>query len=150
MAQLKFKYILHFCTMTLCFDDGTRSTNMTQRTSQDRRDNETFFLAVVSSSSISPSHLPSSPTRRPTSPPFLILLFLIPRNAVSPSQGLHLHGTTQTQQTSGQIYMHRVGFDPLTWQPSGGRLDALRRTHTYHAVPLPCCSVKGLNCIFPI
>jgi hypothetical protein len=22
--------------------------------------------------------------------------------------------------------------------------------HTYHAVPLPCCSAKGLDCVFPI
>jgi hypothetical protein len=26
----------------------------------------------------------------------------------------------------------------------------LRRIHTYHAVPLPCRSAKGLDCIFPI
>jgi hypothetical protein len=29
-------------------------------------------------------------------------------------------------------------------------LNLLRLIHTYHAVPLPCRSVKGLDCDFPI
>jgi hypothetical protein len=30
------------------------------------------------------------------------------------------------------------------------KTNALRRIHTYHAVPLPCRSAKALDCVFPI
>lgn len=75
-----------------------------------------FFFSFSSSSAF-------SPTRR-SSPPVLILLLLVHRPTIGPSQGLYLY-RTRTQQTRKYT---RPGSDsnPLSPYPSGGRLDALR------------------------
>jgi len=115
-------YIFHSCMITPCFDDGTRWTNITQRTSHDRRHNRDLLVVVFSSSN---SHLPSPHTKRPYYPPALILLLLIPRSVTGPSQDLSVCTGQHKHGHADKYACPQSDSNPLSRQSSGGRLDAL-------------------------
>jgi hypothetical protein len=52
-----------------------------------------------------------------------------------------------------QFYKHTKPLvSHYSWGDKGwvGKADTLRLIHTYHAVPLPSCAAKGVDCVFPI
>jgi len=132
-------YILHSCVITPCFDDGTRWTNMTQRTSQDRRHERyllivVFLLLILLLICLLLHKAAFFSTRPHSSPPYS------QKCDRSFARPLYLHRTTQ-RQTRRQICKLPVGFEPT--------ISTTKRSKTGHLRPRCHCDWNVFHYLLP-